>query len=64
MFVEKRLVDCRRGKLRSGAARKRVVYVCRCGRCGREFVLNAYRRKQFLSGEKQYFNCGCVKIVG
>lgn len=61
MGVEKRFVDCRRGKLRGGAARKRVVYVCRCGR---EFVLNAVKRRRFIGGEKQYFNCGCVKIVG
>lgn len=62
MSVEKRLVDCKRGRLRSGRARQRVVFVCRCSVCGREFVLSAYQRKLFEDGVRKSFSCGCVKI--
>lgn len=63
MGVEKRLVDCKRGVYRSGRPKQRVVYVSKCSKCGREFVLNAYQRKLFNSGSRKTFECGCVRFV-
>ncbi len=61
MSVTKRLVDCKRGAYRSGRAKQRLMYFGKCGKCGREFPLNAYQRGLYVSGVKKSFTCGCGK---
>lgn len=62
-MVEKRLVPCKVGRYRSGAVKKRLVYVAMCGKCGIEFVLSAHQRKLFLDGERNHFTCGCERVL-